>query len=101
MLCIVLTHANDKDSRRLPAYPVYLSPFPLRWNVTRCCRYVMKNPTTKFNDFAYSIVHVHCLSNLSHIHEIGHNLGANHDIDSSVETHEYAHAERYCFGDEP
>lgn len=61
----------------------------------------MKTPTAKFEDFGYSIVHVHCLLNLSHIHEIGHNLGANHDIASSATTHEYAHAERHCTGDDP
>eukprot|EP00752_Nemacystus_decipiens_P011073 g9837.t1 len=63
--------------------------------------YVMKNPTAKFEDYGYSIVHVHCLLNLSHIHEIGHNLGANHDIESSTDIHDYAHAERHCSGDNP
>ena len=61
----------------------------------------MKTPTARFEGFGYSIVHVHCLPNLSHIHEIGHNLGANHDHESSASIHAYAHAQRYCDGSNP
>lgn len=61
----------------------------------------MQEPTAKFDSFAYSIVHVNCIDGLSHIHEIGHNMGANHDEDSSPELHSYAHAHRYCDGGNP
>ncbi len=58
----------------------------------------MGNPET-FDKWAYSIVHVDCLAKLSHIHEIGHNLGGNHDRDSTTTDHDYAHA--YCDDDAP
>lgn len=59
----------------------------------------MNSPNPKFEAYAYSIVHVHCINNLSHIHELGHNLGANHDRDSTNTDHDYAHAQRHCIGD--
>lgn len=62
-------------------------------------RYVMQTPNSRFDAFAYSIVHVHCINNLSHIHEVGHNMGANHDRESTETSHDYAHAQRYCDGD--
>ncbi|CAM9855433.1 unnamed protein product [Hapterophycus canaliculatus] len=61
----------------------------------------MAVPRAAFGTYAYSIVHVHCLMNLSHIHELGHNMGANHNRESSATSHDYAHAQRYCSGDAP
>ncbi|CAM9661323.1 unnamed protein product [Scytosiphon promiscuus] len=63
--------------------------------------YVMAVPRAAFGTYGYSIVHVHCLMNFSHIHELGHNMGANHDRESSSTDHEYAHAQRYCSGNVP
>ncbi|CAM9605666.1 unnamed protein product, partial [Ectocarpus fasciculatus] len=63
--------------------------------------YVMATPRAAFEGFGYSIVHTHCLDNLSHIHEIGHNMGANHNREDTSSEHDYAHAQRYCTGDAP
>lgn len=61
----------------------------------------MATPRAAFEGFGYSIVHTHCLDNLSHIHEIGHNMGANHNREDTSSEHDYAHAQRYCTGDAP
>eukprot|EP00904_Undaria_pinnatifida_P009471 jgi/Undpi1/5654/HiC_scaffold_2.g00928.m1 len=63
--------------------------------------YVMTKPDSRFEIFGYSIVHVNCINNFSHIHEIGHNMGANHNKENSNSAHEYAFAQRYCDGDSP
>ncbi|CAM9749061.1 unnamed protein product, partial [Laminaria digitata] len=63
--------------------------------------YVMTTPDSRFEIFGYSIVHVNCINNFSHIHEIGHNMGANHNKENSNSAHEYAFAQRYCDGDAP
>ncbi|CAN0476998.1 unnamed protein product, partial [Laminaria digitata] len=39
----------------------------------------MQIPTSAFDQYGYSVVHTNCLPNFSHTHEVGHNLGANHD----------------------
>lgn len=61
----------------------------------------MQTPTAAFAKYGYSIVHTNCLTNFSHIHEIGHNMGANHNKENSRVSHEYAYAQRYCDGDKP
>lgn len=64
-------------------------------------RFTMQTPTSGFDKYGYSVVHTNCLSNFSHIHEIGHNMGANHDKENSQSSHAYAHAHRYCDGSKP
>jgi hypothetical protein len=62
---------------------------------------VMDAPTTAFAPFAHSTVYHGCFSTFSHIHEIGHNMGALHDRDN-VAPADYGgtnHGLRYC--DEP
>ncbi|CAN0513178.1 unnamed protein product, partial [Laminaria digitata] len=61
-------------------------------------RFTMKVPTAAFAPYGYSVVHTNCLVNFSHIHEIGHNLGANHDRINSDAVHDYAHGFRQCKG---
>lgn len=64
-------------------------------------RFTMQTPTVAFAKYGYSVVHTNCLSNFSHIHEIGHNMGANHDKDNAGTGHAYAYAHRYCDGSTP
>lgn len=40
---------------------------------------VMDQPSLSFAPYAYSTIFPECLSMFSHIHEVGHNMGANHD----------------------
>lgn len=61
----------------------------------------MQTPSSGFSKYGYSVVHTSCLSNFSHIHELGHNLGANHDNDNTETSHDYAHAYRFCEGENP
>eukprot|EP00904_Undaria_pinnatifida_P002945 jgi/Undpi1/12651/HiC_scaffold_6.g02319.m1 len=58
----------------------------------------MRSPTAAFEKYGYSVVHTNCLVNFSHIHEIGHNLGANHDKVNSDVGHAYAYGFRHCQG---
>lgn len=58
-------------------------------------------PTAAFSELGYSVVNVDCLSNFSHIHEIGHNLGANHDKANANSVHPYNYAYRQCTGLRP
>ena len=58
----------------------------------------MQKPTAGFEKYAFSVVHTNCLSNFSHTHEAGHNLGANHDRTNSNSDHGYAYGYRYCEG---
>ena len=58
----------------------------------------MRSPSAAFGAFGYSVVHTNCLVNFSHIHEIGHNLGANHDRVNSDAEHAYAYGFRHCEG---
>lgn len=53
-----------------------------------------------FADLDYSVVHRTCLENVSYIHEIGHNLGANHDKENArlMPNDVYNHGYRQCNG---
>lgn len=64
-------------------------------------RFTMEESKSAFSRFAYSVVHINCLMNFSHTHEIGHNMGANHDRTHSDSKHNYAYAYRDCAGDNP
>ncbi|CAM9373608.1 unnamed protein product [Scytosiphon promiscuus] len=45
----------------------------------------------------FSVVEASCLDNLTHTHEIGHNLGAGHNReDASTRETDYAHGYRHC-----
>lgn len=64
----------------------------------------MGNPSSGFAQYGYSVVHTNCLSNFSHIHELGHNFGANHNkenvnVDNNSEP-KYNHAYRNCDGNQ-
>ncbi|CAM9267528.1 unnamed protein product, partial [Choristocarpus tenellus] len=63
-----------------------------------CGRGYVLNPVTSGHlNFGTSVVDVDCLDNLSHTHEIGHNLGCYHDFtNSGAQTHPYAYGFRYC-----
>ena len=58
-------------------------------------------PTTGFDMYGFSVVSIGCLSNLSHIHEIGHNFGANHDRANALSINNYGYAYRECDGNRP
>lgn len=58
----------------------------------------MQIPTSAFGQYGFSVVHTNCLTNFSHTHEVGHNLGANHDRTNSNSDHAYAYGYRYCEG---
>ncbi|CAM9751779.1 unnamed protein product [Sphacelaria rigidula] len=47
----------------------------------------------------FSTVGVSCISNLSHTHEWGHNMGADHNREDSSTQTDFAHGRRYCDGD--
>ncbi|CAM9269926.1 unnamed protein product [Ectocarpus sp. 8 AP-2014] len=46
----------------------------------------------------YSLVDSNCFDNLSHTHEIAHNMGCHHDRDNSDVDTDYSHGWRYCTG---
>eukprot|EP00903_Cladosiphon_okamuranus_P015479 g14291.t1 len=53
------------------------------------------------DDLGYSLMDDDCFDNFTHSHEMGHNLGCDHDRDNSsggVNT-DYGHGWRYCEGD--
>ena len=49
-------------------------------------------------DLGFSLVAPVCIEYDSHTHELGHNMGCNHDYDSSTTKTEYGHGLRYCDG---
>ncbi|KAG5186355.1 hypothetical protein JKP88DRAFT_157098 [Tribonema minus] len=62
---------------------------------------LMQSPSSSFREYAYSVVYGGCFAQFSHIHEIGHNMGARHDVgntDASA-TWPYAMGYRYCSGE--
>lgn len=63
--------------------------------VRACSRYIFNgNPA-----FGYSLMDDGCFDNLSHTHEMGHNLGCYHDRENSNTITDYSHGWRYCTGD--
>lgn len=64
-------------------------------------RFTMDTPTAGFSNYGFSVVHTNCLSNFSHIHELGHNFGANHDAANAQTDHTYSYAYRKCTGEKP
>ena len=60
--------------------------------------YILKDKdTVSWRDYGLSLVHYNCLSYYSHIHEIGHNLGLNHNIeDATFGYKNYGFGYRYC-----
>ena len=63
--------------------------------------FTMGVPTTGFDMYGFSVVSTNCLSNLSHIHEVGHNFGAHHDRGNALSVNNYGYAYRKCDGDNP
>ncbi|CAM9859463.1 unnamed protein product, partial [Hapterophycus canaliculatus] len=63
--------------------------------------FTMSSPTSGFAKYGFSVVHTNCLPNFSHIHELGHNCGANHDKENAVTSHSYSYAYRVCSGAKP
>lgn len=61
----------------------------------------MKNVSTYFAPYAFSVVGSGCLSNLSLQHELGHNMGNQHDRDSATNlgAYEYSYGFRRCVSD--
>lgn len=57
---------------------------------------VMTTPSVSFAPYAYSTVFSQCFSTYSHIHEIGHNLGCNHDKVSAGGISGTNYGWRYC-----
>ncbi|CAN0514451.1 unnamed protein product, partial [Ectocarpus sp. 8 AP-2014] len=56
----------------------------------------MSSPSSGFAQYGYSVVHTNCLFNFSHIHELGHNFGANHNKENAgggdgVDAYNYAY----------
>ncbi|CAM9223389.1 unnamed protein product, partial [Ectocarpus sp. 6 AP-2014] len=52
-----------------------------------------------YQNSGFSVAKATCLENLTHTHEIGHNLGCRHDRESDADSKtEYAHGLRYCTG---
>ncbi|CAM9226026.1 unnamed protein product [Ectocarpus sp. 4 AP-2014] len=61
--------------------------------------FTMGSPSSGFAQYGYSVVHTNCLSNFSHIHELGHNFGANHNkenVGGSGGMDAYNYAYRNC-----
>lgn len=56
----------------------------------------MEEAKSSFEKYAYSVVHTNCLDNFSHIHELGHNFGANHDEDNAISPVAHGYAYRTC-----
>eukprot|EP00903_Cladosiphon_okamuranus_P019467 g17901.t1 len=50
------------------------------------------------DDLGYSLMTLSCFDNLTHSHEMGHNLGCLHDRANSNYLTEYDHGWRYCTG---
>jgi len=63
--------------------------------------YTMKTISTSFAPYGFSVVRSGCLSNLSLPHELGHNMGSQHDRDSASNTgaYAYSYAYRRCVSD--
>ncbi|CAN0210802.1 unnamed protein product, partial [Ectocarpus sp. 6 AP-2014] len=52
-------------------------------------------------EFGFSLVGSNCFDNLSHTHEIAHNMGCYHDRLNSNTQDAYRHGYRYCTGTDP
>ncbi|CAM9482761.1 unnamed protein product [Ectocarpus fasciculatus] len=64
--------------------------------------FTMGGPSSAFAPYGYSVVHTNCLSNFSHIHELGHNFGANHNKENVANSQlAYNFAYRNCDGVKP
>ncbi|CAN0368433.1 unnamed protein product, partial [Ectocarpus sp. 13 AM-2016] len=61
------------------------------------CRYIFNGNA----DFGFSLVGSNCYDNLSHTHEIAHNMGCYHDRANSNTQDDYRHGYRYCTGPDP
>jgi hypothetical protein len=59
---------------------------------------VLTDYDPSFAAFAFSTVYSQCFSTYSHIHEISHNMGCQHDIDDAgpATTWNYGYGLRYC-----
>lgn len=61
---------------------------------------LLTNWDAGFAQYAYATVYIQCISNLSHIHEAGHILGAQHDSDNAAAASgtawAWAYGQKYC-----
>jgi hypothetical protein len=60
---------------------------------------MMTSPSHSFAQYAHSIVYGGCFSQYSHIHEMSHNMGCQHDRDHGGGSHwSYGYGWKYCDG---
>ncbi|KAG5176065.1 hypothetical protein JKP88DRAFT_249749 [Tribonema minus] len=62
---------------------------------------IMTSTSSDFAPWAHSVVYNGCYSSYSHIHEMGHNMGAQHDAANSQDVTDWSYGEgyRYCSGE--
>ena len=60
--------------------------------------YLLSSADAGFANLAYSVIYSGCINNYSNIHEMGHNMGLQHDrADASPQTvWDYGYGYRYC-----
>eukprot|EP00752_Nemacystus_decipiens_P010085 g8987.t1 len=71
---------------------------------TDYCGYAYINPDTQPEDetYGFSVLHRNCFDGRTLTHEIGHNMGADHDrFNTALTPTEYSHGLRYCAADSP
>ncbi|KAG5175903.1 hypothetical protein JKP88DRAFT_283269 [Tribonema minus] len=59
---------------------------------------LLSSASSSFASYGYSVVYSDCIASYSHIHEIGHNMGCQHNVENSGQTTVWPYGDgyRYC-----